>query len=169
MDTAQVPDNVVWYVRPPAGGQYGPADGTLMKQWISENRVPSAAYVWRDGWPQWRLASEVFASELAMTAPSAIDLEADLPSASVADQKQAPVAERPKPKTQPVAEVSTIDASAFDDDLLGTQDANPKSAKHETATERRVRKHRRKRTQMIAVLGGISLLLIVVLIFVLSS
>ena len=47
-----------WYVRPPSGGQYGPADSTLLHQWIEEGRVASSALLWRDGWPQWRTASE---------------------------------------------------------------------------------------------------------------
>lgn len=48
-----------WYVRPPGGGQYGPADAELLKQWISEGRVASDALLWREGWPQWRQAIEV--------------------------------------------------------------------------------------------------------------
>ncbi|MFM9069633.1 MAG: DUF4339 domain-containing protein [Planctomycetota bacterium] len=48
--------NAVWYVRPPAGGQYGPARTDVMKRWISEGRVTSDSYVWREGWPDWRMA-----------------------------------------------------------------------------------------------------------------
>ena len=48
-----------WYVRPPAGGQYGPATGEVMRLWISENRITPSTLVWRDGWPQWRSAREV--------------------------------------------------------------------------------------------------------------
>jgi len=47
-----------WYVRPPSGGQYGPASGELLKQWIDEGRVSATALLWRDGWPQWRSAAE---------------------------------------------------------------------------------------------------------------
>jgi hypothetical protein len=49
-----------WYVRPPAGGQYGPADDELIKNWIAEYRITPSTLVWRDGWPQWKNASEVF-------------------------------------------------------------------------------------------------------------
>jgi hypothetical protein len=48
-----------WYVRPPAGGQYGPATGEVMRLWIVENRITPSTLVWRDGWPQWRSAREV--------------------------------------------------------------------------------------------------------------
>lgn len=50
----------VWYVRPPSGGQYGPADAHVFLQWIQENRISRDAYVWRDGWPQWMIAADAF-------------------------------------------------------------------------------------------------------------
>jgi len=56
---AEAPD-AVWYVRPPSGGQYGPAPGETMRRWIAEGRVSADTMVWRDGWPDWKLASAVF-------------------------------------------------------------------------------------------------------------
>lgn len=50
----------VWYVRPPSGGQFGPADSATFYQWMKENRVAREALVWRDGWPQWMNAGEAF-------------------------------------------------------------------------------------------------------------
>lgn len=55
-----------WYVRPPAGGQYGPATGEVLRSWIAENRVTASTLIWRDGWPQWRSARETL-PELADT------------------------------------------------------------------------------------------------------
>jgi hypothetical protein len=49
----------VWYVRPPSGGQYGPASGDMLRNWIQEARVTGTSLIWRDGWAQWRSASEV--------------------------------------------------------------------------------------------------------------
>ncbi len=57
-----------WYVRPPSGGQYGPADGALLKQWIGEGRVAATALIWRDGWAQWRPADEAL-PEIAEVLP----------------------------------------------------------------------------------------------------
>jgi len=58
---AAAPANATqWYVRPPAGGQYGPADDELIKNWIAEYRITPSTLVWRDGWPQWKNANEVF-------------------------------------------------------------------------------------------------------------
>ncbi len=47
-----------WYVRPPSGGQYGPATGEILRQWINEGRVAATSLLWREGWPQWREAKE---------------------------------------------------------------------------------------------------------------
>jgi len=50
----------VWYVRNRAGGQYGPAVGAVMRTWLHEGRVSRGCYVWREGWANWRQASDVF-------------------------------------------------------------------------------------------------------------
>lgn len=55
-----------WFVRPPAGGQYGPASGEVLRTWITENRVTGSTLIWRDGWSQWRSARETL-PELAET------------------------------------------------------------------------------------------------------
>jgi hypothetical protein len=52
--------NVVWYVRPPTGGQFGPATGTVMRLWLAEGRMSSDTLVWREGWRDWQSASIVF-------------------------------------------------------------------------------------------------------------
>lgn len=46
-----------WYVAPVAGGQFGPANVDIMRQWIEEGRVTPDSQVWRDGWEDWRPAS----------------------------------------------------------------------------------------------------------------
>ncbi len=30
---------MIWYIRPPSGGQFGPAPGDLMRTWLTEGRV----------------------------------------------------------------------------------------------------------------------------------
>lgn len=54
--------NVVWYVRPPSGGQYGPATPDIMRTWLQEGRIGPDSLVWREGWRDWQPASEVFPS-----------------------------------------------------------------------------------------------------------
>lgn len=49
-----------WYVRPPSGGQFGPADVSLLRAWIEEGRVTPDSFVWCQGWGDWQLAGEAF-------------------------------------------------------------------------------------------------------------
>ncbi len=58
---AQAP-NSIWYVRPPSGGQYGPARGDIMRKWVSEGRVSGDSLVWREGFPEWKSAAQLFPS-----------------------------------------------------------------------------------------------------------
>lgn len=51
----------VWYVRPPGGGQFGPASSEVIITWIREGRVPAESLVWREGWRDWQKAAEAFA------------------------------------------------------------------------------------------------------------
>lgn len=52
--------DALWYVRPPSGGQFGPADGDAMRDWIKDGRVTADSLVWREGWPDWVEAVTVF-------------------------------------------------------------------------------------------------------------
>ena len=52
--------HAVWYVRPPSGGQFGPASGDIMRSWIAEGRVTIDSLVWREGWPEWQSAGSTF-------------------------------------------------------------------------------------------------------------
>ena len=56
------PADAMWYVRPPSGDQYGPAETVRIEQWIAEGRISRDTYVWRDGWESWELAADAFPS-----------------------------------------------------------------------------------------------------------
>ena len=56
---AEAPETI-WYVRPPSGGQFGPAPGDLMRTWVAEGRVSADSLVWREGWRDWQEAGGVF-------------------------------------------------------------------------------------------------------------
>jgi len=54
--------STLWFVRPPAGGQFGPADEATLICWTHENRIVADTYLWREGWPEWRRAGDVSSS-----------------------------------------------------------------------------------------------------------
>jgi hypothetical protein len=70
--------DVVWYVRPPSGGQYGPATGKLMRQWLNEGRISPDTLVWREGWRDWQQASAIF-RQLSTSDPLTDIAKADVP------------------------------------------------------------------------------------------
>ncbi len=59
-DPLQDAPDVIWYVRPPTGGQYGPAGRDVMRAWLAEGRITPDCQVWREGWRDWKEAAEVF-------------------------------------------------------------------------------------------------------------
>jgi hypothetical protein len=63
--------NAVWYVRPPSGGQYGPASGEIMRKWIAEGRVSADSLIWREGWADWKTAASQFPEMGGPSAPRA--------------------------------------------------------------------------------------------------
>jgi hypothetical protein len=52
----------IWYVRPASGGQFGPAAGEVMRQWLTQRRVGADSMLWREGWSDWKKAVVVFPS-----------------------------------------------------------------------------------------------------------
>lgn len=68
----------VWYVRPPSGGQFGPAEADVMRTWIKEGRVTADSLVWREGWRDWAEAVKVF-PKLALRRWLPEEGEADVP------------------------------------------------------------------------------------------
>jgi len=61
----------IWYVRPPSGGQFGPARGDVMRKWLAEGRVSGDSLVWREGWADWQNAGKLFPQLQAASAPVA--------------------------------------------------------------------------------------------------
>ncbi len=59
-DPLQEAGDAAWYVRPSAGGQFGPAGSGVMRTWIDEGRVAADSLIWRAGWQDWQEASTVF-------------------------------------------------------------------------------------------------------------
>src|SRR3972149_2628167 len=75
--------NVVWYMRPPSGGQFGPALAPIMRRWLAEGRITHDTLVWREGWRDWQLAAAVF-PQLLVTSPAAKSTESSAPSIQTA-------------------------------------------------------------------------------------
>jgi GYF domain 2 len=64
--------NSIWYVRPPSGGQYGPARGDIMRKWVAEGRVSGDSLVWREGFSEWKSAVQLFPSLVGVETSEAL-------------------------------------------------------------------------------------------------
>ncbi len=145
-------DQSNWYVRPPSGGQYGPATTELLKQWIEEGRVAATALLWRDGWPQWRDASEALPELIAKLPENEDSNKNDLSSQNEVSSR---AASTPRLSLRQPAVISTEPSQADSTQLTGKADVG---------TKRRKRSHRR--FYLIGALTALAATLIVVLFFV---
>ncbi|MDA8744897.1 DUF4339 domain-containing protein [Rubripirellula amarantea] len=152
-----------WYVRPPSGGQYGPATSDVLRQWIDEGRVAASALLWRDGWPQWRAASETLPG-LATRFPGAGtggDSGTASPSKSVAAANGH--ATTPSNAPEVVRSVTPDAASQVPSPIPATAEPPSLSGRAEVGTVRRERNGRR--IMMIVLLAFIALALLGTLVY----
>lgn len=93
---AGTPDGAAWYVRPPAGGQFGPVASGVFDQWVAEGRVTPDSWVWCSGWPQWKSGREALAGrQVGSVALETFDSGAELDDAAPAMRT---LADAPAPK-----------------------------------------------------------------------
>lgn len=82
-----------WYVRPPSGGQFGPANQAVFEQWLGEHRITADSLVWRDGWTDWLVAEQALPNQFPGAEAAAVSKQAASPeshSASNAPQSDLP-------------------------------------------------------------------------------
>jgi GYF domain 2 len=104
--------DVVWYVRPPSGGQYGPATGKLMRQWLAEGRISPDTLIWREGWRDWQQASAVF-RQLHASDPLTDIQKADVPFKQSISSLPGQISVRQTPKNMLRLVVGLIVVSAI--------------------------------------------------------
>ncbi len=72
--------NAKWLVRPPSGGQFGPANADLLASWINESRVTPDSLLCREGSSHWQVASsllpELFPGKVVASAGTYSDIGA---------------------------------------------------------------------------------------------
>jgi hypothetical protein len=119
--------NAVWYVRPPSGGQYGPASGEIMRKWLGEGRVSADSLIWREGWPDWKSASSQFPqlggpAAAAVASPSispAMPPQPTMPGPSLSQSPAAPGRTYPRKKNNSLAVVIVVLLTLMSIALLG--------------------------------------------------
>ena len=56
----------LYFVRPPSGGEYGPAGLETIELWISQRRITGETLVCRIGSAEWKKAKEVFTNHFVL-------------------------------------------------------------------------------------------------------
>jgi hypothetical protein len=134
-----------WYIAIAGStNQFGPADGELFRTWIAEGRVAPDSMVWREGWPEWKVASTVLPQLQAFALP---------PHAPVAT---APSAPRPSPWSV------EGELPGGGPAVAGSTAAKPAPARAPSAAEKR------KVPLSIYIMGGLVVVLAIVLVVVLK-
>lgn len=142
-----------WHVRPPSGGEYGPASDELIRTWISEYRVTPSSQLKRSDWKEWRVASEVFPDLLPKSNPTSTPAAPSTQPAAIGASAPAPKPNSATPSIDQAAAQGPPDL-IVNEPLIGDAKIGKK----------RMAKLRRRTTLVIA-LGIVTLLLIGVLLF----
>ncbi len=88
--------SAAWFVRPPSGGQFGPASADVLRSWLAEGRLTADTLVWHEGWQDWREATELFPQlSPKLTIPGLEDFY-DEPDASAIHAPSSPHHGRPR-------------------------------------------------------------------------
>lgn len=144
-DKVESGEATLWYVRPPSGGQYGPATTDVFESWLAEHRVSADSLVWRSGWSDWLPASTA------------------LPKRFERDTVVAPVVTYPASDSMP-----PISAVENNENALRNATASGSLAASPSLSEknRLARRQRRKRNYMLtlAILSVTAILLVGALI-----
>jgi hypothetical protein len=88
--------SAAWFVRPPSGGQFGPATADVLRTWLAEGRLTADTALWHEGWPDWRAAGELFPQLTPkLTIPGLDDFYAE-PDASASHNHASQRHDRPR-------------------------------------------------------------------------
>ena len=147
-------------MRPPSGGQYGPATGEVLRQWISEGRVAATSLLWREGWPQWREAKDAL-PELAGRLPEPAGSDNKMVSANQATPREAD-----EFGLGDQLDTTLLETTRRQEVVNSNSSMNSFSGRADAGSERRNRSDRR--TLTIVGLTSVAICLVFALAFVLS-
>jgi len=154
-----------WYVRPPSGGQYGPATTQMLMDWIAEKRVTADALLWREGLDSWLSARELVPESFGGSSALGID---DPPPPAVA-KPTSPTTKTPTAKTPTASIAPTVPANGPASRVASdpVQPAVP-LAKNQAAIAAKKKKQVKRQWMILGFLATMALCLASALIFILT-
>jgi hypothetical protein len=142
-----------WYVRPPSGGQYGPATTHTLLDWIQQRRVTADSLVWREGLENWGIVRDVIPEPFGGLPPT-----------------NGPIAQLPPTQSSPI----TSPAEAKPQPSTSSPNTPPTSLPLPTATTSKAavtskkKKQVRQQLWILGLLSVIAIGLVVALVLVLT-
>ena len=158
-----------WYVRPPSGGQYGPATTQMLMDWIAEKRVTADALLWREGLDSWLSARELVPESFGGSSALGID---DPPPPAVA-KPTSPTTKTPTTKTPTASIAPTAPANGPATGPASRVASDPVQpavplAKNQAAIAAKKKKQVKRQWMILGFLATMALCLASALIFILT-
>jgi hypothetical protein len=158
-----------WYVRPPSGGQYGPATTQMLMDWIAEKRVTADALLWREGLDSWLSARELVPESFGGSSALGID---DPPPPAVA-KPTSPTTKTPTAKTPTASIAPTVPANGTATGPASRVASDPVQpavplAKNQAAIAAKKKKQVKRQWMILGFLATMALCLASALIFILT-
>ena len=158
-----------WYVRPPSGGQYGPATTQMLMDWIAEKRVTADALLWREGLDSWLSARELVPESFGGSSALGID---DPPPPAVA-KPTSPTTKTPTAKTPTASIAPTVPANGTANGTASRVASDPVQpavplAKNQAAIAAKKKKQVKRQWMILGFLATMALCLASALIFILT-
>ncbi|MCE2783841.1 MAG: DUF4339 domain-containing protein [Pirellula sp.] len=158
-----------WYVRPPSGGQYGPATTQMLMDWIAEKRVTADALLWREGLDSWLSARELVPESFGGSSALGID---DPPPPAVA-KPTSPTTKTPTTKTPTASIAPTVPANGPATGPASRVASDPVQpavplAKNQAAIAAKKKKQVKRQWMILGFLATMALCLASALIFILT-
>ncbi|MFM8573644.1 MAG: DUF4339 domain-containing protein, partial [Pirellula sp.] len=141
-----------WFVRPPSGGQYGPATTQMLLDWIVEKRVTADSLLWRDGLDTWYSARELVPEPFGGLSAGRPSTPADIPPPAVVS----PAALAPKSAETSPRSVSPLSVSP------------PSGAANKAAIAMKKKKQLKQQWIVLGFLATMALCLVIALIVILT-
>lgn len=142
-----------WYVRPPSGGQYGPATTHTLLDWIQQRRVTADSLVWREGLENWGIVREVIPEPFGGLPPT------NGPTAQLPPTQSSPITSPPDAKPQ---------QSTNPPNTQPTNLPLPTATTSKVAVTSKKKKQMRQQLWILGLLSIIAIGLVVALVLVLT-
>lgn len=144
-------DGAVWYVRGNDNQTYGPITNVVVKEWIAQRRIGPTMLVWRDGWPSWLEAKDVFPEIEKIFSP---------PASNVSENALPPI---PPPPPTPPSTPPSQSASTSDDGIAALKRMTREEKADDRIQKVKLLKKKNKAVRDLILVVGLVVIIVILL------